>query len=364
MRTRLALFSVAIVVALTLVTTAARAGGSARIAASCRVQAVRPEVGKVTQRVVLRGRVVCSQARRAYLAFLRAEDSGACGSGRICGVLQPGGWQCSLVSSVESKADGGLQAGCSRPGASFGVSNVARNGGKTGRPGCSNQTVPGLRGPRPMPVTLRFVVHGISCHKAHSLVRTYFAHQATSGYCLKHRNICAFVSGGWTCSLPLYAGEGGGDFAGCARENPPASVKVYTVTRRISTAADPSSPSIAGERTGVAATSAAARRSSGTERVQPGTIGPPKTGAATSPGVPYKIIVWRGSVSCRRARGLIKATGQGKGSWHGGPDISGIYTSFPGGWRCALATRGDYGCWRGRRVGAFGHADEVDAIQL
>ena len=114
----------------------------------------------------------------------------------------------------------------------------------------------------------------------------------------------------------------------------------------------------------ISAAPAAAKRSCGTERVLPGTIGPPKTGSTTGPGIPYKIVVWRGSVSCRKARSLIKATGEGKGTWHEAPDLAGIYTSFPGGWRCALATGGNYGCWRGRRVGASGHADEVDGIQL
>lgn len=359
MRTRLGLLSVAVVVALALVSSGALATVGARIASPCRVQAVRPEVGKVTQRVVLHGKVSCSQARRTYLAFLRDEDSGACGSGRICGVLQPGGWQCSFLSSVESKADGGLQARCSRAGASFGVYNLARKRGTSGSAACSNETVTVLE-QKPVAVTLRFVLHGVSCTEAHSLIRTYFRHQATPGYCLKHGNICAFVSGGWTCSFPLYAGEGGGDFAGCFR-SPGAWVRVYRVARRASTAAD---LSIAGELTGVAAASAAAKRSCGTERVQPGTIGPPKTGSTNGPGIPYKIIVWRGSVSCRKARSLIKATGEGKGTWHETRDIAGIYTSFPGGWSCALATGGDYGCWRGRRIGAHGHADEIDGIQL
>ncbi len=130
MRTRLGVLVGAVVVALALVSSGAVATVGARIASSCRVRAVRPEVGKVTQRVVLHGKVSCSQARRTYLAFLRAEDSGACGSGRICGVLQAGGWQCSFLSSVESKEDGGLQARCSRKGSSFGVYNVAA---KTGR---------------------------------------------------------------------------------------------------------------------------------------------------------------------------------------------------------------------------------------
>jgi hypothetical protein len=75
--------------------------------------------------------------------------------------------------------------------------------------------------------------------------------------------------------------------------------------------------------TGVAATSAAAKRSCGTERVQPGTRSPTP---GLPVGIPYKIIVSRGSVSCRKARSLIKATGEGKGHWHETRAISGIYT--------------------------------------
>ncbi len=117
--------------------------------------------------------------------------------------------------------------------------------------------------------------------------------------------------------------------------------------------------------TGVAATSAGAKRSCRTERVQPGTSGPPRTGATSGPGIPYKIIVWRGKVSCRKARSLIKATGEGKGTWHEAPDFAAIYTSFPGGWRCApTGTGGGYGCVRGRRIGASGYTDQVDGIQL
>jgi hypothetical protein len=115
----------------------------------------------------------------------------------------------------------------------------------------------------------------------------------------------------------------------------------------------------------IAATPAAAKRSCGTERVQPGTSGPVKTGSTSDPGIPYKIIVWRGKVSCRKARTLIKATGDGKGTWHEAPDFEAIYTSFPGGWRCAPAgTGGGYSCVRGRRSGASGYTDEVDGIQL
>jgi hypothetical protein len=114
----------------------------------------------------------------------------------------------------------------------------------------------------------------------------------------------------------------------------------------------------------ISATPAAAERSCGTERVEPGRIAPATTGSASGPGIPYKIIVERGSVSCGKARSLIKETGEGKGKWHEAPDVAQIYTSFPGGWSCALATGGNYGCWRGRRIGAYQHADEIAGIQL
>ncbi len=77
-----------------------------------------------SQRLALHGKVSCAQARRTYQRFLRDEYSGACGSGRICDIKQPGGWQCSFLSAVESQTDHGLQAGCRRAGASFGVYNV------------------------------------------------------------------------------------------------------------------------------------------------------------------------------------------------------------------------------------------------
>jgi hypothetical protein len=42
--------------------------------------------------------------------------------------------------------------------------------------------------------------------------------------CASAGNICAVqLPGGWTCSFPLYAGEGGGDYAGCSREAPLAT---------------------------------------------------------------------------------------------------------------------------------------------
>jgi hypothetical protein len=121
---------VVVPVVLALTTAAAWASGGGRIASPCLVQAVRPAVGKFTQRLVLHGRVSCSEARRTYRGFLRDEDSGACGSGQICGIRQPGGWKCAFLSVVESEADGGLKADCSRRGASFGAYNVADKSGK------------------------------------------------------------------------------------------------------------------------------------------------------------------------------------------------------------------------------------------
>jgi hypothetical protein len=123
--------------------------------------------------------------------------------------------------------------------------------------------------------------------------------------------------------------------------------------------------------TAISASPAAAERSCGTERVQPGRTSPATPGSTSGPGLPYKIIVWRGSVSCAKARSLIKETGEGKGKWHEAAALSGIYTSFPGGWSCALASGGGYGCVQGRRIRVhesgitrWGRANEIDGLQL
>jgi hypothetical protein len=326
--------------------------------------------GKPTPlRFVLR-HVSCSAAHKLIRTYFHDIATQGCQEhGTACIYVYSRGWDCSFpIPALHLAAVAGCdKALAGRLTASVTVYKVTRaaSAASAAQTKCSNETVPVLlTGRTPVAVTLRFVVRGVSCRTAHDLVRTYFRHEATPGYCLKQGNICAFVSGGWTCSFPLYAGEGGGDFVGCVREAPFATVKVYRVTRHASTAAASSSSAIAGELSGVAATPATAKRSCGTELVQPGTLGPPKTGSTTGPGIPYKIVVWRGSVSCSKARSLIKATGEGKGTWHEAPDIAGIYTSFGGGWRCALATGGGYGCVRGRRIGAFGHADEIDGVQL
>jgi hypothetical protein len=97
---------------------------------------------------------------------------------------------------------------------------------------CSDETVTVLE-LKPVPVTLRFVVRGISCQRAHSLIRTYFRHEAKPGYCDGKGVICAYDPlGGWVCSLPGFVGEGGGDFAGCIREHPSARVQVFATAPR------------------------------------------------------------------------------------------------------------------------------------
>ncbi|HVN41954.1 MAG TPA: hypothetical protein VMT50_04165 [Steroidobacteraceae bacterium] len=222
-------------------------------------------------------------------------------------------------------------------------SGAQATGGARIAAACSNETVNGgkyvevltLRGE----LTLRFVLIGsVTCDEAHRLVRAYFGKMAADQQCGTRNSFCELqFAGGWDCFVIPAAQSQDGASAGCARTG--AKIRLYKVTRRT------------------------AKRSCGTERVQPGTLGPPKTGSTSGPGIPYKIIVWRGKVSCRKARSLIKATGEGKGTWHEAPDIAAIYTSFPGGWRCALVNGGDYGCVRGRRIGASGYTDEVDGIQ-
>jgi hypothetical protein len=178
---------------------------------------------------------------------------------------------------------------------------------------CSNETVTVLE-LKPVAVTLRFVLHGVSCNRAHGLIRTFFRHQATPGNCRNRGNICAFVSGGYVCSLSLYAGEGGGDFAACARESPPATVvKVFKVNS--------------------AAPRASASRSCGSIY-------------AKDESQTMKVTVARGRVSCAQARQTMRSFFSGHGTQHGGPSESTLYWVLAGGWRCQLATGGGGGCFR------------------
>lgn len=93
---------------------------------------------------------------------------------------------------------------------------------------CSNKTVTVFQ-PKPVAVTLRFVLHGkVSCYKAHRLMQAYFR-RATPKYCVNRGTACSIrFPGGWDCARHV-AGEHDG-VAGCVREAPLATVTVYGVT--------------------------------------------------------------------------------------------------------------------------------------
>lgn len=113
---------------------------------------------------------------------------------------------------------------------------------------CSNKTVTVFE-PKPVAVTLRFVLHGkVSCHKAHRLMQAYFR-RATPKYCVNRGTACSIrFPGGWDCARHV-AGEHDG-MAGCVREAPFATVTVYRVTRRKKAAQHISNRSISTAETG------------------------------------------------------------------------------------------------------------------
>jgi hypothetical protein len=89
---------------------------------------------------------------------------------------------------------------------------------------CSKETVSDFG----KPTTLRFVLHGVSCSKAHALIRTYFR-TATTQSCRNHGTVCILdFPGGWSCSF-IIATEGPG-LAGCVRSQS-ERFKVFRVTR-------------------------------------------------------------------------------------------------------------------------------------
>ena len=116
---------------------------------------------------------------------------------------------------------------------------------------CSNETVnPGFGN-----VTARFVLHGnVSCTEAHRTMRAY-ARAIADGRCTSE--ICTEVvfAGGWTCSATIPALQRPNrPLWGCERSG--ASFDVYKATRQSGAPANPASFTIAGELSGVAATSA------------------------------------------------------------------------------------------------------------
>lgn len=98
---------------------------------------------------------------------------------------------------------------------------------------CSNETVdPGFG----KPITLRFVLHGVSCNTGHRLIQTYF-HDIATKTCRGHGTTCIFeYPGGWDCSSPppSFPISASHRFAVCQTfgGRPTASVTVYRAARK------------------------------------------------------------------------------------------------------------------------------------
>jgi hypothetical protein len=97
---------------------------------------------------------------------------------------------------------------------------------------CSNETVnPGFG----QPITLRFVLHGVSCDTGHRLIQTYF-HDIAAKTCRGRGTTCIFeYPGDWDCSSPppSFPISPSHRFAVCQTlgGRPAASVTVYRATR-------------------------------------------------------------------------------------------------------------------------------------
>jgi len=189
---------------------------------------------------------------------------------------------------------------------------------------CSNQTVNGGR--YVGKVTLRFVLIGkVSCTEAHSNIRAFFHHVAV-GPC--EGNICGIdPAGGWTCSWPLYAGEGDDDFAGCFRPATGAKIRVYKVNRHASAASTLHLSELAPAAWGAGApTAAQSTTSCANERV------------ALGGGSEVFYAFTLHGIACAKAHALITGymhrvnTGQGcKGRGTAcGYEVSGSWCSLPG----------------------------------
>jgi hypothetical protein len=102
---------------------------------------------------------------------------------------------------------------------------------------CSNETVnPGFG----KPITLRFVLHGVSCNTGHRLIQTYF-HDIAAKTCRGRGTTCIFeYPGGWDCSSPppSFPIATSHRFAACQTfgGRPTASVTVYRATRHTKSA--------------------------------------------------------------------------------------------------------------------------------
>lgn len=127
MRKRLSFIPVAVVVALALMATGALAAGGAKTASACPTQTSKDAIGRTwSWRVVLHGKVSCSEAIRTNLAYLRALRAGRCPTEICTEVTFPGGWTCSSVIPALEKKLAPVVSECERKGASFDVDKVSR----------------------------------------------------------------------------------------------------------------------------------------------------------------------------------------------------------------------------------------------
>jgi hypothetical protein len=76
----------------------------------------------------------------------------------------------------------------------------------------------------------------------------------------------------------------------------------------------------------------------------------------------YKVTVFHGSVSCQKARSVIKAYNSGKGTLHKGSGRENWVTTLPGGWSCVSGAGGGEECERGPKVSEYEREDMVGAL--
>ncbi|MBS1891505.1 MAG: hypothetical protein JST59_09430 [Actinobacteria bacterium] len=74
----------------------------------------------------------------------------------------------------------------------------------------------------------------------------------------------------------------------------------------------------------------------------------------------YEVQIFRGQVSCKEARAVIKAVNSGKGTVHRPPGTGreSWYTTLPGGWKCFSGAGGE-ACVRGPKINSYQHRDEI-----
>ena len=205
----------AIILVLALTGTGAQASG-ARIASACPKETVNgANVGKLTLRFVLIGRVSCDKARRLARAYFNKRAAGQCGKQNNFCVLQfPGGWDCSIFFAAESQETGGATAGCAQTGAKIRLYKATNRGIR--RPQATYR-VRSLSSPRVSLASVHFRscrtsnalhvgidVYHVSCASSRRIVGAYLHHERAGG---GFQRVKGFRR--WTCST----GDGSGSCA-------------------------------------------------------------------------------------------------------------------------------------------------------